>query len=87
MSIILKLIDEKSNQLLEFDAKKEKRDSLAIELALLDKEISEFNKEQICNDIDELTDCAVKLGLIDKEITDETDSSEENIQLNTCGEL
>ena len=85
MNALLKIIDEKNNQLLEFDAKKTNRDNLAIELALLDKEISEFNKEQICNDIDELTDYAVKLGFIEVEtVVEETN---ENSQLNTCEEV
>lgn len=85
MNALLKIIDEKSNQLLEFDAKKTKRDNLAIELALLDKEISEFNKEQICNDIDELTDYAVKLGFIEVETA--VEETAENSQLNTCEEV
>jgi hypothetical protein len=85
MNALLKIIDEKNNQLLEFDAKKTKRDNLAIELALLDKEISEFNKEQICNDIDELTDYAVKLGFIEVETV--VSENDENSQLNTCEEV
>ena len=85
MNALLKIIDEKNNQLLAFDAKKKKRDDLAIELALLDKEISEFNKEQICNDIDELTDCAVKLGFIEVETV--VPENTENSQLNTCEEV
>lgn len=85
MNALLKIIDEKNNQLLEFDAKKEERDNLLAKIAVLDKEISEFNKEQICNDIDELTDCAIKLGFIEVEtVVEETD---ENSQLNTCEEV
>lgn len=85
MNALLKIIDEKNNQLLEFDAKKEERDNLVAKLAVLDKEISEFNKEQLCNDIDELTDYAIKLGFIEVQTSEEEVS--ENSQYETSEEV
>lgn len=73
MSVIIRLIEQKNNELIEFGAKKEKRDNLALELAIIDKEIAEFDKEQVVKDIDELTECAIKLGLVN--IQDDTQES------------
>ena len=67
MSIILSLIEEKNNQLIEFGAKADKREVLLKELQELDKEIADFDKNKVVADIDELTDCAIKLGLISVE--------------------
>ena len=65
MSIILTLIEEKNNQLLENTAKKEERDRLAERVEELNKELGSFDETKVLAEIDELTDCAVKLGLID----------------------
>jgi hypothetical protein len=73
MSVIIRLIEQKNNELVEFSAKKERRDNLALELAIVDKEIAEFDKEQVVKDIDELTECAIKLGLVN--IQDDTQES------------
>ncbi len=73
MSVIIRLIEQKNNELVEFGAKKEKRDNLALELAIIDKEIADFDKEQVVKDIDELTECAIKLGLVN--IQDDTQES------------
>lgn len=73
MSVIIRLIEQKNNELIEFSAKKEKRDNLALELAIIDKEIADFDKEQVVKDIDELTECAIKLGLVN--IQDDTQES------------
>lgn len=64
MSIILSLIEERNNQLLNFGAKKEERENLVKQLAILDNEISNFDENKTLREVDELTDCAVKLGLI-----------------------
>lgn len=64
MSIILSLIDEKNNQLLEFDVKREEREKLVEQVKKLDDEIASFDKDKILAEVDELTDCAVKLGLL-----------------------
>ncbi len=73
MSVIIRLIEQKNNELVEFSAKKERRDNLALELAIVDKEIADFDKEQVVKDIDELTECAIKLGLVN--IQDDTQES------------
>jgi hypothetical protein len=75
MCIILDLIEERNNQLLNFDSKKEQRDNLVKELESLDKEIQAFNKVKILSEIDELTECAIKLGLIDSQPMCETEES------------
>ena len=82
MSVILDIIDEKNNQLLGFDAKKKERDTLVEKLAILDKEINEFDKSKVVADIEELTDCAIKLGLITVEAEDveEAENTEVDIQ-------
>ena len=77
MSIILNLIEEKNNQLLGFDGKKKERDSLREKIAILDKEINDFDETKILADIDELTDCAVKLGLLPSETEAEAENTED----------
>jgi hypothetical protein len=71
MSIILSLIEEKNNQLIDYDAKANKRDALVKELQALDNELADFNKAKTVADIDELTECAVKLGLLPSSIEPE----------------
>ena len=44
MSIILSLIEEKNNQLLEFDGKKEEREKLVEQVKKLDDEIASFDR-------------------------------------------
>ena len=75
---LLQIIADKKEQLIGLDAKKEKRNALVVELALLDKEIAETDEVKICNDVRELTGYAVKLGFIEPEVT------EENSQCNDC---
>jgi hypothetical protein len=70
MSIILTLIDEKHNQLLENTVKKEERDRLVQRVDELNKELGSFDEMKVIAEIDELTDCAVKLGLIEGQETD-----------------
>ena len=64
MSIILTLIEERNSKLLTFDAKKEERAEILRRLEEIDREINSFDKGKLVAEIDELTDCAVKLGLI-----------------------
>lgn len=73
MSIILTLIEEKNNQLLENTSKKEERDRLVERVEELNKELGSFDETKVLADIDELTDCAIKLGLI--EVQEEADTS------------
>ena len=75
MIIILRLIEEKNNQLLDFGGKKEERDKLVEQIKKLDAEIASFDKDKILAEVDELTDCAVKLGLIPDAISEETDDA------------
>ena len=67
MHIVLSLIEERNNQLLQFDSKKEEREALVKRLEALDKEMNSFDKSKLVSEIDELTDVAVKLGLIQPE--------------------
>lgn len=64
MSILVRLIEEKNNELLEFDAIKQEREETARKLAILDSKIEAFDKNKVLADIDELTECAIKLGHI-----------------------
>lgn len=74
MSIILSLIEERNNKLLNYDEKKEERAMLVERLEALDKELNSFDKSKLVSEIDELTECAVKLGLIQVESQSETEN-------------
>lgn len=76
MSIILKLIEERENKILTFGKKAEEREELVKKLAVLDKEINEFDKQSTLSEIEELTQCAVSLGLIEVPKTEEENSLE-----------
>lgn len=76
MSIILKMIEERENKILTFGEKTEERKKLLEQLTLLEKEISEFDKDTLVAEIEELTACAVKLNLI--QIPQEDTNSEES---------
>ena len=65
MSIILKELEKRNDLLLKFDEKTEERKLLVERLACLDKELGEFDKETLIAEIDELTECGIKLGLIE----------------------
>jgi hypothetical protein len=59
------MIEERENKILSFGEKAEERKVLLEKLELLDKEIKDFDKDTVLAEIDELTDCAKKLGLIE----------------------
>ena len=65
MNVIERVIEEKNNSLLDHDAKKQKRDELVRELAVLDHEIESFDKNRVIADIEELTECLNKLNSLD----------------------
>lgn len=64
MSIIIKELERRNDLLLQFDEKTEERKVLMERLECLDKELGEFDKETLIAEIEELTDCGIKLGLI-----------------------
>lgn len=61
MDVIERVIQEKSNELLAFEAKKLKREELAFELSKLDSEIEAFDQDKILTDIAELKECSKQL--------------------------
>lgn len=68
MSIIIKELEKRNDLLLKFDEKTEERKVLLERLECLEKELGEFDKETLIAEIDELTECGIKLGLIEAPI-------------------
>ena len=83
MSIILNLIEERNNQLLDFDVKKEQRDNLVAQIKALNEEIESFDQTKVLSEIDELTECAKKLGLLSPVPTSETENPVSTETINT----
>lgn len=79
MSIILKEIDKRQKLLTEYDGKVERKVALEAELAKLNAEIVETDKEKpvLLAEIKELTDCGIKLGVIAAPVVDESVDSVE----------
>lgn len=77
MSIIIKELERRNDLLLKFDEKTEEKKVLLERLEVLEKELGEFDKETLVAEIDELTECGIKLGLIEKPV-------EENAQVDGC---
>ena len=79
MSVILKEIEKRQHILDEHDSKIARVDALKAELACLEKEVSETNTFELKAEIEELTDYAIKLGLIApvEEYSTETEKTEE----------
>lgn len=65
MSVILKEIQKRQQILEEHDSKVARVDALKVELACLEKEVSATNTFELKAEIDELTDYAIQLELID----------------------
>lgn len=64
MSIIIKELEKRNDLLLKFDEKTEERKVLIERLESLNKELDEFDKETLVAEIEELTECGIKLGVI-----------------------
>ena len=71
MSVILKELEKRQKQIDEYEAKVEKLEALKAEVACLEKEVTETNTFELKDEIKELTNCAIQLGLIEAETTDE----------------
>jgi hypothetical protein len=72
-NVIMTELEKRQKLLIEVDEKSEKAKALRAEADLLDKEVSEVDKDVLVAEIDELTGYAVKLGFIEvqEEVADE----------------
>ena len=81
MSVILKEIEKRQHILDEHDSKVARVDELKVELACLEKEVSETNTFELKAEINELTDYAIQLGLIKAPVAEEfATETEESVE-------
>ena len=76
MSVILKEIEKRQHILDEHDSKVARVDALKAELACLEKEVSETNTFELKAEINELTDYAIQLGLIEAPVVEGENATE-----------
>lgn len=76
MSIIIKELERRNDLLLKFDEKVQERKTLIERLEFLNKELDEFDKETLVAEIDELTECGIRLGLLQAPIQEDVEQTD-----------
>lgn len=77
MSVIMNEIEKRQIALASYEMKVEKAEKMRAELEQLDKEIAETNINTLNEEIEELTEDAIKLGYIEAEVVEDEVSEDD----------